>query len=120
MNETDILTLTYEDTVTVYRAFKDILPSGESIFKEGLDGKIVYQEEMCALSRQTGGKLNRTESVAVTPTDYSLFTRPEIDIQPNDHLVISHLGRKTLAVAGLAVRLSSHNNVPLKLDKEMV
>lgn len=42
MTEADILATTYEDTVTVYRAFKDTLPGGESVFKSGLDGKAVY------------------------------------------------------------------------------
>ncbi len=41
MTEAYILALTYEDTVTVYRPFKDRLPNGETAFtgkrrKEGL------------------------------------------------------------------------------------
>lgn len=32
MTEADILALTYEDTVTVYRPFKDRLPNGETVF----------------------------------------------------------------------------------------
>lgn len=35
MQEADILAETYWDTVTVYRPFKDTLPSGESVFKSG-------------------------------------------------------------------------------------
>ena len=50
MTEADILATTYEDTVTVYRAFKDTLPGGESVFKSGLDGKVVYEDVECALS----------------------------------------------------------------------
>lgn len=49
MTEADILATTYEDTVTVYRAFKDTLPGGESVFKSGLDGKVVYEDVECAL-----------------------------------------------------------------------
>lgn len=124
MTEADILATTYEDKCTVYRPFKDTLPSGESIFKKGAEGRKVYEKEIeCALSVQSGrsgGKLNQTETIAKTPAEYCLFTRPEIDIQPNDYLVIQHLGKEITALAGLSARLPSHNNVPLKLDKEVV
>ena len=39
MQEADILAETYWDTVTVYRPFKDTLPSGESVFKSGAEGE---------------------------------------------------------------------------------
>ena len=61
MTEADILATTYEDTVTVYRAFKDTLPGGESVFKSGLDGKVVYEDVECALSTHTGGKLQHED-----------------------------------------------------------
>ena len=120
MNEADILALTYEDKVTVYRAFKDTLSSGESVFKKGFEGQLIYSDKECALSGQSGGKINQSASTARTPTEHLLFTRPEIDIQPNDYLVISHLGKNVVAVAGLAERLSSHNNIPIKIEKEVV
>lgn len=120
MNEADILALTYEDKVTVYRAFKKILPTGESVFKKDLEGEVIYLDKECALSSQSGGKLSQTASIAKIPTEYSLFTRPEIDIQPNDYLVVLHLGKSIVAIAGLAARLTSHNNIPLKLEKEVV
>lgn len=120
MTEADILTVTYEDTVTVYRAFKDVLPSGESIFKSGHDGKIVYEDVKCALSTHTGGALRQTTSVAETETTFCLFTRPEIEIQPNDFLEIMHLGKKIVAVAGFSECMKSHNNIPIRLEKEIV
>ena len=79
MTEADILATTYEDTVTVYRAFKDTLPGGESVFKSGLDGKVVYEDVECALSTHTGGKLQQSKSTAKTETTFCLFTRPEVD-----------------------------------------
>ena len=106
MTEADILATTYEDTVTVYRAFKDTLPGGESVFKSGLDGKVVYEDVECALSTHTGGKLQQS--------------RPEVDIQTNDFLVITHFGKKIEAVAGFPECMKSHNNIPVKLDKETV
>lgn len=98
MTEADILATTYEDTVTVYRAFKDTLPGGESVFKSGLDGKVVYEDVECALSTHTGGKLQQSKSTAKTETTFCLFTRPEVDIQTNDFLVITHFGKKIEAV----------------------
>lgn len=119
MSEADILASTYEDKCTIYRPFKDVLPSGESVFKKDLSGKKIYETPIeCALSSQSGGKINQTKTTAKTPTDYCLFTRPEIDIQPNDYLVIEHLGKTIVSIAGLPDRQTSHNNVPLKMDKE--
>lgn len=120
MTEADILATTYEDTVTVYRAFKDTLPNGESIFRTGSDGKKVNEETECALSTHTGGKLEQSKSTAKTETTFCLFTRPEIDIQANDFLVITHLGKRIEAVAGFPERMKSHNNIPIRLDKAIV
>lgn len=41
MTEADILALTYEDTVTVYRPFKDRLPNGETVFHRKAEGRKV-------------------------------------------------------------------------------
>lgn len=119
MTEADILAMTYEDTVTVYRPYKDTLPNGESIFRSGSDGKKVY-EGSCAVSTHTGGKLERSRSTAKADTSYCLFTRPEADIQPNDFLVIRRLGKRIEAVAGFPEQHPSHNNIPIRLDTDLV
>ena len=93
--EKEVASINRGDTaVTVYRAFKDTLPGGESVFKSGLDGKVVYEDVECALSTHTGGKLQQSKSTAKTETTFCLFTRPEVDIQTNDFLVITHFGKK--------------------------
>ena len=120
MTEADILATTYEDTVTVYRPFKDLSKNGESIFKKGLDGKIIYEKEKCALSTHTGGKLEQSSSTAKTDISYCLFTRPDIDIQPNDFLVILHMKKQIKAVAGFPARMISHNNIPVRLENNIV
>lgn len=120
MTEADILATTYEDKVTVYRAYKDTLPGGESVFKSGLDGKVVYEDVECALSTPTGGKLQQSKSTAKTDAAFCLFTRPEVDIQTNDFLVIMHLGKRIEAVAGFPGCMESHNNIPVRLGKEIV
>ena len=120
MQEADILAEPYWDTVTVYRPFKDTLQSGESVFKSGAEGKVVYQDVPCALSSHSGGALAQSSSTASADTSYSLFVRPEIDILENDFLVISRLGKAIEALAGAAERQPSHNNVPVRLDDPVV
>jgi len=122
MTEADILATTYEDTVTVYRPFKDVLPDGESIFKAGTDGRVVHEKMECALSTHTGGELRQSKSTAKTETKYSLFTRPEADIQENDYLVVTLgcSGKRIEAVAGFPEFMKSHNNIPVKLAGENV
>ncbi|MCM1212915.1 MAG: hypothetical protein NC331_16635 [Lachnospiraceae bacterium] len=120
MTEADILAATYEDTVTVYRAFKDVLPNGESVFRSGLDGRKVYEDVGCALSTHTGGKLEQSKSTAKVETSFCLFTRPEVDIRANDFLVVTRLGKRMEAVAGFPDRHASHNNIPIRLEKDIV
>jgi hypothetical protein len=120
MTEADILATTYTDKVTVYRPFKDTLENGESVFRSGSDGKKLYEDAECALSSYSGGKLEQSASTARTDVAFCIFTRPETDIQPNDFLVITHLGKQTEAVAGSPERTISHNNIPLRLEKDIV
>ncbi len=120
MTEADILAMTYEDTCTVYRPFKDTLNTDETVFKKGLDGRKVYENIECALSSASGGKLQQAKPIAKTPCDYILFVRPKVDIQRNDTVVGTRLGKRVVTLAGLADCQPSHNNVPLKLDKETV
>lgn len=117
MTEADILATTYGDTCTVYRPGKQVLPSGESVFKKGLEGARVYENIPCALSSPSGGKLAQSPSVAKVDTDFLLFVRPEVDIQPGDTVLVTRLGKQLETVAGLADRQPSHNNVPLKLAR---
>ena len=120
MTEADILATTYDDRVTVYRPHKEVLDTGESIFRKGTEGKMVYQETECALSTHSGGQVKQTASIATAPTTYCLFTRPEVDIQENDFLVILHLGKVVEAIAGRPERMVSHNNVPIKMAEEIL
>ena len=74
MTEADILALTYQDSCWVYRPQKTTLPSGESVFQKGLDGRQVYENIPCALSSPSGGKLGNPPP-ALTPTSCSLSAR---------------------------------------------
>lgn len=118
MTEADILASTYTDTCTVYRPHKVVQSSGESVFKKRLEGQVVYEGIPCALSSPTGGKLKQSKTTASIDTDFSLFVRPEVDIQPGDTVAVVRLGRRFVCGAGLPERHPSHNNVPLKLQKD--
>ena len=118
MTEADILAMTYDDSCTVYRPGKVTLPSGESVFRKGLEGRVVYEDIPCALSSPSGGKPTKGQTVVRVDTDYLLFVRPEVDIQPGDTVVAVRLGKRFVCGAGLPERHPSHNNVPLKLQKD--
>ena len=120
MTEADILALTYTDRCIVFRPVKQVLPSGETVFQEGLEGQVVYAETPCALSSPSGGKLKQGRPVARVETAYILFVRPEVDIQPGDTVVVYHERRRYEAVAGLGMYYPSGGQVPLKLDKDTV
>lgn len=117
MTEADILAMTYTDTCTVYRPCKKELPSGESVFKNGLEGEVVYQDIPCSLSSPSGGKLQRQKPVITSEVDYILFVRPEIEIQKTDTVEVLQLGRKILVEVGRGGYYSSHNQYPANLAK---
>ncbi len=76
MTEADILALTYQDSCWVYRPQKTTLPSGESVFQKGLDGRQVYENIPCALSSPSGASWGkRNPPPALTPTSCSLSAR---------------------------------------------
>lgn len=119
MSEADVLALTYYDFCNVYRDLKVENELGETNFEQ----RLVYENIECALSNSStggSGKINQTKSIATISPDYQLFIRPEIDIQPNDTVIITHLGKKTTYITGLATYYISHNNVALILKNEVV
>lgn len=77
MTEADILALTYQDSCWVYRPQKTTLPSGESVFQKGLDGRQVYENitlrPLQPLPGASWGK--RNPPPALTPTSCSLSAR---------------------------------------------
>ena len=58
----------------------------------------------CALSSPSGGKLGKKEPTASIDTDFLLFVRPEVEIEPGDTVKVIRLGREYLTEAGLADR----------------
>lgn len=117
MREADILESTYFDTLRVYRAYK-VIVDGEITFKKRLDGKLVYKDIPCSLSSHSGKKAYKKQRVVEINSDYKLFTRPEVDIEENDTLLVNHLNKEYLLTAGIASRFISHNEVPCFLQRE--
>lgn len=118
MNEADILALTYYDLMNVYRPFKDILPTGESVFKIGLEGKKVYENISCALSSFSGGRNSKNEVNVKVESDYKLFYDPSIQVEKNDTIECFHEGKRYVLSAGKQYTLPSHAELPVKESKE--
>lgn len=117
MNEAEILALTYYDKMNVYRPFKDVLPTGESIFKKGLDGKKVYTDVPCALSSYSGGKNSRNDVNVRVESDYKLFYSSQIVIEKNDTIECMHEGSRYILIAGKQYTLPSHAELPVSEQK---
>lgn len=118
MSEAEILALTYYDKMSVYRPFKDALPTGESIFKNGLDGKKVYENVACALSSYSGRKNSRNDVNVRVESDYKLFYSPDIVIEKNDTIECMHEGSRYILTAGKQYTLPSHAELPVSEHKE--
>ena len=104
MTEADILALTYGGQVlgcTVPQ--KTTLPPGKACSRRGWRARR-YMRIYCALSSPSGGKLGKKEPTASIDTDYLLFVRPEVEIEPGDTVKVIRLGREYLTEAGLADR----------------
>lgn len=116
--EADILESTYCDKMTVYRPFKDTLPeTGESVFLDGLEGKVIYENVKCALSSASGGKANKNNETVKVESDYKLFYRPELRIEKNDTVKVIHQEMTYMLTAGKEIRLGSHNELAVN-DQE--
>lgn len=113
MTEAEILALTYYDKMNVYRPFKDTLPSGESVFKEGLDGKKVYEDISCALSSYSGGKAYKNNVNVKVESDFKLFYDPALRIEKNDTIECFHEGSRYILQAGKQHTFPSHAELPV-------
>lgn len=117
MSEAEILALTYYDKMSVYRPFKDTLPTGESVFYKGLDGIKIYEDIPCALSSFSNGKSNKNDVNVKVESDYKLFYDLKIKVEKNDTIVCVHEGTRYVLVAGKQYTLPSHAELPVLEDK---
>ncbi len=115
MNEADILATTYTDKCTVLRRYKGTTEYGETVFNDNIT---VYENIECALSYGSVGKLNQSKSVATATKECKLFVHPDVEILPNDIVLVDRLGKTTEFVAGECEYHFSHNNIILSKKEE--
>lgn len=91
MNEADILAMTYEDLCTVKR-MEDVEDPETNVTSQKYVS--VYEEVQCALSQTGLGQAGRlavvedADMLNVTISEYSLFTRPNIQIVKGDKILV--------------------------------
>lgn len=117
MKEADILAATYEDNCTISRngdAVKD--PVTRQSRQETV---IVARDIPCALSTATGGSIQFSEGHGGYHSGYTLFCRPEVDIEAGDQLrVTTRAGRIYTLWAGRPHTFAgSHTETPLLEEK---
>lgn len=118
--EKRIIASTYFDKMNVYRPFKSTLTTGESAFKNGLEGKKVYEDVPCALSSFSGGSRNTNVPAPKVESDYKLFYDPEVHVEKNDTIECWHEGRYYVLEAGKEMPFLSHCELPVKETKKTV
>lgn len=116
MTEADILATTYCDLCTIYRKgnpAKD--PDTRQTSQEML---LVVENLPCALSTPISGDINLSEGHGRYQSGYTLFCRPETDIQAGDKVVATKVGRVFSLWAGRPFTYAgSHSEIPLSEEE---
>lgn len=112
MTEAEILAMLYYDKMNVYRPFKDTLTTGESVFKNGLKGKKVYEDIRCSLSSMSGGKTIKNSINVSVQSDYKIFCDPAIKIEKDDTIECFHESQCIILTAGKPFYFPSHCEIP--------
>ena len=117
MTEADILALTYQDSCWVYRPQKTTLPSGESVFQKGLDGRQVYEIEFVTATMEYDYELD-AESGAVRERKSE---RLEIQNQEQSKPSASYIGvdrAKSTALSHAGLQAGSVTFTKAKLEND--
>lgn len=112
MTEEDILATTYYDVCTIYRK-GDAVKDPDT--KQSSQAAIMVAEDVpCALSTAKGGSINLSGGHGSVDGSYTLFCRPDVDIQAGDKIIVVKGGRSYSLWAGLPFTYaSSHTETPL-------
>ena len=116
MNEADIIASLYFDTMDIYAHQKQNNGYGITINEEVL----VASNVQCSLDK--GGALQTEGAIAnvgFIATSYTVFCRPNIDIQPGYKLVITYNGRTDTFIAGNPFPYQSHLEIPVALEERI-
>lgn len=117
MSEADILAATYHDKCTITR--KSGTVKDESTKQSRQETVTVDQNVPCALSTARGGSINFSEGHGGYHSGYTLFCRPDVDIEAGDRLlVVTKAGRSYELWAGRPDTFAgSHTETPLSEEK---
>lgn len=113
MRESDILASTYNDLMNVIR-YEEV--EDESHLSE-MKEVVKYLDVACELDKESTAYL--TGDIASVVADYTIFTRPNIDVLEGDKLIITHLGRTYEGEAGLPFKYPSHLEVPVSIKERV-
>ena len=109
MGEANILAETYYHTCTVKRA----KPSKDELGFDSFEFEEVYKDIECAVSFSQGSSSDITDTSQPIMYIATLFTRPEITIEPGDWILADVLGNSYEFRAGEGAIYQSHRETPL-------
>lgn len=117
MTEADILAITYYDSCSIIRKVGVVKNPETGMSRQ--QSVIVGTDIPCALSTPTGGSINHSEGHGSYHSGYTLFCRPDVDIEAGDKLhVITKSGRKYTLWAGRPDTFTgSHTATPLSEEE---
>lgn len=107
--EADILAATYYHTCTVKRP----VPTKDELGFDAFDFEEVYKDIECAVSFSQGSISDITDTIQPIMYIATLFTRPEITIEPGDIIEADVLDNSYEYRAGEGAIYQSHRATPL-------
>lgn len=109
MGEADILAETYYHTCTVKRP----KPSKDELGFDAFEFEEIYKDIECAVSFSQGSTSDIADTTQPIMYIATLFTRPEITIEPGDWIEADVLGNSYEFRAGEGAIYQSHRETPL-------
>lgn len=107
--ESNILALTYEDRMDVYRT-KEVTDD-ETGISDRVEKKI-YTNISCALSKKNNPIITQGEPNNHN-VEHVVFCNPEINIENGDRLVITRYKKNTSYIASAPFKYYSHTEIPV-------
>lgn len=115
MIESDILATTYNDVMNVYRneyVTDDVGMSLKTLVEK-------YIDVQCELDKVNTSNDKFVEDFFAVNAQYTIFTKPDLDIKAGDILVVKHRGIKYNLESGVPYFYSSHTEIPARLKERV-